>query len=132
MVCLVRVIVIRVGKYQDVIDKGYDVEKYGFVVEKELREEGEVLPEEFVVCAVNFPNGIASVVIDLRPWGCRSVRAEFRMACVGAYIACIPKAPPADVERVCVFADEAFWVDGLVPGLETQIAKNDMLDIAGQ
>lgn len=54
------------------------------------------------------------------------------MACVGAYVACIPKAPPADVERVCVLAYEAFWVDGLVPGLKAQIAKNDVLDVAGQ
>lgn len=102
------------------------------MVEEKLREEGEVLPEKFVVCAVNFPNGIASVVVDLCPRGSRSVRAEFRMACVGAYIACIPKTPPADVERLCLFADEAFWVDGLVPGLETKIAKNDVLDVAGQ
>jgi hypothetical protein len=72
------------------------------------------------------------VVVDFCPWGRGTVRAESRMTGVRLNVTGVSETPSADVEGICVFADEIFGVNRLVPRLKAQIAEDDVLDVAGQ
>ncbi len=64
---------------EEVIVEGCDVEEYGFVVEEEFGEEGEVLREELVLFAVDFTNGVQVARVDWSAgrWG-ETTRTDVR------------------------------------------------------
>jgi hypothetical protein len=49
---------------------------------------------------------------------------------VGTSVTRISKAPATNIEHVGILTNKVFWVDGMVPGLETDITEDDAFDAA--
>lgn len=69
------------------------------------------------------------MIVDFRSGRCCPVLAESRMLRVGVNVARVPEAPTTDVQPVCVFIDEIFRIDGLIPCWEKEVTQYDVLDV---
>lgn len=69
------------------------------------------------------------MIVDFRSGRCCPVLAESRMLRVGVDVARVPEAPTTDVQPVCVFIDEIFRIDGLIPCWEKEVTQYDVLDV---